>query len=168
MVVRQHNQACLPTLLCVTAVGGALGSTLAHDLACFKPGAQQHPDGYSSQLAGAWVTHRVASSRHRSRLSHHQQHVAVPSWCRTAARAAAAAELLDHGSFGFQRAGYTTLYIAAYSPSRSCLLLSMLHAVPATADIVRNFKELVDEKLPGMYTWFDERSLHVTVRAIIS
>lgn len=47
-------------------------------------------------------------------------------------------------------------------------MLSLRHAVPAHADIVRNFKALVDEKLPGMYTWFDERSLHVTVRAIIS
>jgi hypothetical protein len=34
------------------SAGGALGSTLAHDLACFKPGAQQHPESYSSQLAG--------------------------------------------------------------------------------------------------------------------
>ena len=57
---------------------------------------------------------------------------------------------------------------AAWSSSRPNTLLSLRHAVSAHADIVRNFKALVDEKLPGMYTWFDERSLHVTVRAIIS
>jgi hypothetical protein len=32
---------------------------------------------------------------------------------------------------------------------------------------VRRFRARVDAELPGVYAWFDERSLHVTVRAII-
>lgn len=32
---------------------------------------------------------------------------------------------------------------------------------------VRRFRERVDAELPGLYAWFDEASLHVTVRAII-
>jgi hypothetical protein len=32
---------------------------------------------------------------------------------------------------------------------------------------VRRFRERIDAALPGVYAWFDEASLHVTVRAII-
>jgi hypothetical protein len=35
-------------------------------------------------------------------------------------------------------------------------------------DAVRRFRERVDAALPGMYVWFDDASLHVTVRAIIA
>ncbi|KAG1677218.1 hypothetical protein FOA52_013416 [Chlamydomonas sp. UWO 241] len=34
-------------------------------------------------------------------------------------------------------------------------------------DAVRAFRARVDAELPGMYTWFDESSLHITVRALM-
>jgi hypothetical protein len=46
---------------------------------------------------------------------------------------------------------------APLSSSSSALLLAA----------VRRFRERVDAALPGVYAWFDEASLHVTVRAII-
>ena len=33
--------------------------------------------------------------------------------------------------------------------------------------IIRAFRHQVDSVLPDMYAWFDESSLHVTVRALI-
>lgn len=35
------------------------------------------------------------------------------------------------------------------------------------ATMVRAFRERVDEELPGMYVWFDDSSLHITVRALM-
>lgn len=37
----------------------------------------------------------------------------------------------------------------------------------ARADIIRRFRARVDVALPGLYTWFAEGSLHVTVRALV-
>ncbi len=33
--------------------------------------------------------------------------------------------------------------------------------------IVKAFRKRVDEALPGMYTWFQDDSLHVTLRALL-
>ena len=33
--------------------------------------------------------------------------------------------------------------------------------------IIKAFQHTVDNALPGMYIWFDERSLHVTVRSLM-
>lgn len=33
---------------------------------------------------------------------------------------------------------------------------------------VRKFRERVDAELGGMYHWFDESSLHITLRALIN
>lgn len=37
----------------------------------------------------------------------------------------------------------------------------------ALPGILANFRKAVEAEVPGMYAWFDEASLHVTVRAII-
>jgi hypothetical protein len=36
------------------------------------------------------------------------------------------------------------------------------------AGAIRSFRQQVDAALPGMYSWFDDASLHITVRAIIA
>ena len=33
-------------------------------------------------------------------------------------------------------------------------------------EVIREFREQVEAKLPGMYTFFDEGSLHVTIRPL--
>jgi hypothetical protein len=35
------------------------------------------------------------------------------------------------------------------------------------AGILRRFRARVDAALPGMYVWWDEASLHITIRALI-
>jgi hypothetical protein len=37
----------------------------------------------------------------------------------------------------------------------------------ALPDIVRQFRAAVQEEFPELYAWFDEQSLHITIRAII-
>ncbi|GMH39638.1 hypothetical protein BSKO_07536 [Bryopsis sp. KO-2023] len=39
--------------------------------------------------------------------------------------------------------------------------------MPALKGVLRKFRERVEKDLPGMYTWFAEESLHVTIRGLI-
>ncbi len=34
-------------------------------------------------------------------------------------------------------------------------------------EIINQFRQQVDQLLPGMYAWFDDSSLHVTIRALM-
>jgi hypothetical protein len=34
------------------------------------------------------------------------------------------------------------------------------------AECIKDFKALVDEHFPGKYTFFNEESLHITIRAL--
>ena len=45
------------------------------------------------------------------------------------------------------------------------LHLQVTHGNPKQA--VQRFRERVDAELPGMYAWFADCSLHVTLRAIM-
>ena len=38
---------------------------------------------------------------------------------------------------------------------------------PNLMDAIRHFRRQVDHHLPGMYTWFSDDSLHVTLRALV-
>lgn len=38
----------------------------------------------------------------------------------------------------------------------------------ALLDCIQEFRQRVDRLLPGAYAWFDNNSLHITVRAIIA
>eukprot|EP01024_Parvocaulis_polyphysoides_P050842 TRINITY_DN4963_c0_g2_i1.p1 TRINITY_DN4963_c0_g2~~TRINITY_DN4963_c0_g2_i1.p1 ORF type:complete len:244 (+),score=31.21 TRINITY_DN4963_c0_g2_i1:106-837(+) len=33
--------------------------------------------------------------------------------------------------------------------------------------LIQQFRKQVDEQLPGLYAWFDDKSLHVTIRALV-
>jgi hypothetical protein len=37
----------------------------------------------------------------------------------------------------------------------------------ALPEVVRRFRARVEEELPGLYSWFGEESLHVTIRALM-
>jgi hypothetical protein len=37
----------------------------------------------------------------------------------------------------------------------------------ALPDVVRRFRARVEEELPGLYSWFGEDSLHITIRALM-
>jgi hypothetical protein len=37
----------------------------------------------------------------------------------------------------------------------------------ALPEVVRRFRARVEEELPGLYAWFGEESLHVTIRALM-
>lgn len=37
----------------------------------------------------------------------------------------------------------------------------------ALPGIIRAFRERVDRELPGLYTWFDDQTLHITIRAVM-
>ena len=34
-------------------------------------------------------------------------------------------------------------------------------------EVIDSFRQQVDQVLPGMYAWFDDSSLHVTIRALM-
>jgi hypothetical protein len=34
-------------------------------------------------------------------------------------------------------------------------------------EVINQFRQQVDQFLPGMYAWFDDSSLHVTIRALM-
>ncbi len=46
-------------------------------------------------------------------------------------------------------------------------LVAPLGAAAASALNLASFRAAVDEALPGMYAWFDDTSLHMTVRALL-
>lgn len=45
--------------------------------------------------------------------------------------------------------------------------VSLVHFLQRCPDVFKRFKDLVDVALPGMYDWFPEATLHITVRAIV-
>jgi hypothetical protein len=109
----------------------ALGVTLVHELACFKP---QQPITTAAAINGSSIVNSsdqgqpVASAAEDGRV---QQTLATTADSR-----------------------------GRYSSSSS----AWGSALPG---IVGKFKSAIEQEFPGLYAWFDERSLHVTVRAVI-
>eukprot|EP00955_Chlamydomonas_euryale_P095860 364965-Chlamydomonas_euryale.AAC.12 len=73
----------------------------------------------------------------------------------------------DGGREGHYRNGCLGLTLvhdlAAFAPKTG----GGSHAGAATATAIRAFRMDVAAELPGVYTWFDDSSLHVTVRALM-
>ena len=63
-------------------------------------------------------------------------------------------------------------HVGAHRPGpHSCTSRPTLHqgghALPACAGAMRRFRERVEAELPGMYCFFHEASLHVTLRSLM-
>ena len=56
-----------------------------------------------------------------------------------------------------------TLVADLFSPSSN----SNGDSISGLLEVITAFRYQVDSVLPGMYAWFDESSLHVTVRALM-
>lgn len=48
-----------------------------------------------------------------------------------------------------------------------CIEATLVHDLTMVPEAIHGFREEVDRKLPGMYCWFDDKSLHMTVRALV-
>lgn len=116
----------------------ALGVTLVHELACF-----QQPS--SSTPAAAATGGRISSSSSADG--------GTPK----------ATSLL--GSI----LAPSTVFSGGNSSSSSLAQLQGSSGVWSSAlpGIMSKFRAAVEAEMPGLYAWFDEKSLHVTVRAII-
>lgn len=53
-------------------------------------------------------------------------------------------------------------------PHVECTLVYDIQTTAPLADSIHDFRETVDEALPGCYAWFDPNSWHMTVRALVS
>jgi hypothetical protein len=53
--------------------------------------------------------------------------------------------------------------------NRHTRFLLLFAACPGTAlaDAIRMLRQRVDKELPGLYTWFADESLHVTIRGLM-
>lgn len=47
------------------------------------------------------------------------------------------------------------------------LEMGHIEAAAQIGGLIDRFRQRVDAELPGMYAWFDDSSLHVTLRAVI-
>jgi hypothetical protein len=45
--------------------------------------------------------------------------------------------------------------------------VTLVHFLSSIPVALAKFKEQVEEAMPGMYDWFSEESLHVTLRALL-
>lgn len=57
--------------------------------------------------------------------------------------------------------------LACFSPAGQRGVTSDRNYSTALPDIIRRFRLRVEEAMPGAYAWFEEASLHVTIRALI-
>lgn len=48
----------------------------------------------------------------------------------------------------------------------SFMQATLVHDLKVVPDVIENFRRAVDRQLPGLYCWFKDESLHMTVRAL--
>ncbi|KAF6251300.1 hypothetical protein COO60DRAFT_1561459 [Scenedesmus sp. NREL 46B-D3] len=122
----------------------ALGVTLVHELACFQ---QQQPSSTTQPPASAASGPRASSNSADGNTP--KSTTLLSSNLPDSSTAAAPSTSSSSSSSLAQLQGSSGVWSAA---------------LPG---IVSKFRAAVDAELPGLYAWFEEQSLHVTVRAII-
>lgn len=128
--------------------GPAVGATLVHQLACFKhrPQVQQLP----------YVTHPVPIQ------------VQVPAQVLPQAQVPASTDGLPVEEKSEKPEGLseklaaTTVMTVSTEKLRALSVYSS--ALPA---LIQAFRTMVNKELPGDYTWFEDSSLHITIRSLM-
>ena len=72
-----------------------------------------------------------------------------------------------HGALQYQVIDQAELNRRDAKGCKTSQLLSYVCFPLISSGMVRAFQSRVEAQLPGLYSWFDERSLHITIRALI-